>query len=313
MGDAPWRTERASLDEASVRALLAVQFPELTVTHVERLGEGWDCETWLVDSTWVFRFPKRAEVQPSLARERALLPLLAKRLPVRVPVPEWIGESGALFPFDFSGYRLVPGRTWDWARRPEQPLSAFEDDLVRLLNVLHGITALARQALGDEAHLEAHAPMDWHAELLRVRPVLEAHFAVDSRLAALLDAASEVPEPFAGTPVLLHYDLAEDHVLMDDAGRILGLIDWADAGIGDPAVDMIEPTAWLGPAFLERLLARYAHPVDAGLRHRVRYGAGLLALLNLAYALERGNADRAARLQRHLLEVMLPNGELFPE
>ncbi len=312
----PWRLERAPLTAPAVRALLADRFHGLALDAVVPLGEGWDCETWLVDDTWVFRFPKRAEVQPSLQRECAMLPLLGERLPVRVPVPEWQGEPAADFPFAFFGYRLIPGRALDWAERPSQPLETFEADFAALLNALHGSTAAARVAVAgvEQNYPESYAPLDWHAELLRVRPTLEAHLS-DRALAAtaaLVNGRIEPPPAYPGDAVLLHYDLCGDHVLMAaDSGRILGVIDWADAGFGDPAIDLIEATLWLGPAFLERFLARYDHPVDPGLRTRVRYGASVIALLNVAYAIERGQEQLAQRRRRHLEETMLPRGELY--
>lgn len=312
----PWRLERAPLTETAVRALLAARFSALVLDTVVPLGEGWDCETWLVDGTWVFRFPKRSGVQPSLRRECAILPLLGERLPARVPVPEWRGEPAADFPFEFFGYRLVPGTAWDWAARPSQPLETFETDFATLLNALHGSTAAARAALAGvgQSYPENYAPLDWHAELLRVRPTLEAHLSERAlaATAALVNGRIEPPPAYPGDAVLLHYDLCGDHVLMAaDSGRILGVIDWADAGFGDPAIDLIEATLWLGPAFLERFLSRYAHPVDPGLRARVRYGASVIALLNVAYAIERGQEQLAQRRRRHLEETMLPRGELF--
>lgn len=316
MDEVPWRLERPVLDPGVVKALLAEQFPDLGARSVARLGEGWDCETWLIDDHWVFRFPKREEVQTSLAREAVLLPVLAERLDVRLPVAQWSGSPGEHFPYSFSGYRIVPGRTWDWSARPAAPLAAFEADFGRFLDALHGSTACADRALRKAGgkSLGDPVPLDWTAELERVRDLLEQRLRADTLavVAPLLAGELAAPAPFAGDPVLLHFDLAEDHVFMDDAtGKILGVIDWADAGFGDPAMDFIEVTIWLGPECLERVLAAYGHPVDAGFQDRVRYGASVVALLNLAFAVERGDALRAARRQHHLENVMLPAGELM--
>ncbi|MCC5887931.1 MAG: phosphotransferase [Gammaproteobacteria bacterium] len=314
MDAVPWRLERPALDAAAVRRLLHAQFPDLAAESVSRLGEGWDCETWLIDDAWVFRFPKRESVQASLAREALLLPILAERLHIRLPVPEWSGRPDASFPFAFAGYRPVPGRTWNWSARPARRLAAFETDFVAFLNGLHGSTAEARRALAQTggSYPEDYAPIDWAAELARVRHLLTERLGPETLalVAPLLAGNLPPPDAFRGEGVLLHFDLSEDHVFMDDAGRVLGVIDWADAGFGDPAVDFIEATIWLGPEFLDRALAEYRHPVDAEFRRRVGYGASVVALLNLAYAVERGDAQRAARRQQHLETVMRAAGEL---
>jgi aminoglycoside phosphotransferase (APT) family kinase protein len=41
------------------------------------------------------------------------------------------------------------------------------------------------------------------------------------------------------SPTLVHNDIKGEHILVDpQSGRITGILDWADAGIGNPAVDI---------------------------------------------------------------------------
>jgi len=100
-----WDPERVvSADEAA--DLIAGQFPRLRDAPVEALATGWDNTVFLVGGQWIFRFPRRAVALPGVEREIHLLPLLAPRLSLPVPVPEFAGRPSPAFPWPFWGARL---------------------------------------------------------------------------------------------------------------------------------------------------------------------------------------------------------------
>jgi hypothetical protein len=62
-------------------------------------------------------------------------------------------------------------------------------------------------------------------------------------------------EDDAKSRVVVHNDLWGEHILIDpQSGRVTGVIDWADACIGDPARDYAGLLGWLGESFLVRVL-----------------------------------------------------------
>ena len=65
---------------------------------------GWDTRARLVDGRWVDRTPRRPEVEPQVRREVALMPWLAPRLPLAVPVPVVLTEEPLTV-----RHALVPG------------------------------------------------------------------------------------------------------------------------------------------------------------------------------------------------------------
>src|SRR5215210_1852761 len=99
------------MDAAAVRRAIGLAFPELRVAECRYLSEGWDSSAWEVNGSLIFRFPKRAEVGEWLRREIALLPSLARALPVPIPQFTHITVAGA--PTDpalpFVGYRKLEG------------------------------------------------------------------------------------------------------------------------------------------------------------------------------------------------------------
>src|SRR5439155_21430140 len=98
VSDVPWRSDRP-LDAATVAKVIEAQLPHLAPCRATFLAEGWDTEAYLVNDSWIVRFPKRASVVPSLDVERVLLPRLAPMLPVPIPAPTIFGEPSADFPF----------------------------------------------------------------------------------------------------------------------------------------------------------------------------------------------------------------------
>jgi aminoglycoside phosphotransferase (APT) family kinase protein len=87
------------------------------------------------------------------------------------------------------------------------------------------------------------------------------------------------------TPVLLHQDLASDHVLLDrETGDLSGVIDWGDVTTGDPAQDFCGfPATWL-PA----LLANYGGAVDTTFIERVAFYRALGPYHTLRFGLHVG-------------------------
>ena len=111
---AEWDAE-VVVDESTVRALLAEQFPELDAASARLLGEGWDNSVWVVEERWAFRFPRRAVAIPGIERELDSLPRLAPLLPVPIPVPRFIGVPNDRFAWPF--FRRVTSRRCRGRRR----------------------------------------------------------------------------------------------------------------------------------------------------------------------------------------------------
>ncbi|WP_158849772.1 phosphotransferase [Saccharothrix deserti] len=109
---------------------------------------GWDSLARLVDGRWVERRPRRPDVVEQLRRETRLMPWLAPRLPLPVPVPEVVSEE----PFVVR-HVLVPGEPLEIPEHGHQ-LGLF-------LRALHDCPA-------DEA-IRLGVPRRTHHETLALR------------------------------------------------------------------------------------------------------------------------------------------------
>lgn len=86
----------------------------------------------------------------------------------------------------------------------------------------------------------------------------------------------------------LHGDFRGDNIIVDPvSGRLVGVIDWGNAAIGDPASDFGMLVLWQGWRFVHAVLDAYGPPVGDEFIDRVRLHAQLEALQWLTGAVKR--------------------------
>jgi aminoglycoside phosphotransferase (APT) family kinase protein len=299
MTNVPWAADRP-IDSHIVHAVVARQFPTFASSTVEYLDEGWDNIVFQVGSSWLFRFPKRADVEPSLHVERALLARLGPVLPLPVPRFEIFGEPSELFPRAFVGYRKLPGVTGDSVRPEAVPFLA--ERIADFLIALHSFPADEARRLGVPGGTDNRSFTRLHARVLDRFDIFRkaAPSLVDR---AMRFVESPFPEPYTGEPRLLHADLGCGHVLVDGS-EPSGIIDWADTEIGDPAVDLAGLYHWGGEPLFRAVLARYPF-ADTGLPARARFTATCLGFFDIFYGVGAGQPD-CIELGGRALELNLP-------
>jgi aminoglycoside phosphotransferase (APT) family kinase protein len=79
------------------------------------------------------------------------------------------------------------------------------------------------------------------------------------------------------------------------SGAVTGLIDWGDAVLGDPALDLATVLADFGPQTYRRVLAGYAVPREEGLQDRVLHVARRRLVEDLAWRVRTGDEGGLGR------------------
>ncbi|WP_235036702.1 phosphotransferase [Actinomadura sp. K4S16] len=287
-----WAPER-EVTAGLAGALIGRRFPELRGAPVEGLAAGWDNTVFLVGGDWVFRFPRRQMAIAGVEREIAVLPVLARRLPLPVPVPRFVGEPSDDFPWPFWGGRRIPGRELADVRPPDERRVVLAAETGAFLRTLHD-PALAREA-GEGLPLDPMGRADPAERASRTYDRLDALAARglwkrDPAVGEFLAAAESWGAP-GGDPVVVHGDLHVRHLLLTPDGHAAGVIDWGDVCLAAPAVDLSLAYAGFAGAAREALLAEYGPvPVD-------QEAAARTLALNLAATL----AEYAASTGREAL------------
>jgi aminoglycoside phosphotransferase (APT) family kinase protein len=258
---------------------------------VEYLGEGCDSVAVEINGRFVFRFPKRADVEQQLLIESRVLPLLAPTSPFPIPVFRFLGEPTPEFPRYFAGYPKLPGHPaieHDFGGSPPLHLAA---EIGRFLSWLHAYPVDDAEACGVPRQ-----SMDDVFDEIRGDALdglgLVAEVAPDAPIDAIRRFLDDIPEASARAPVLVHNDFAAEHVLVDDEGRrVTGVIDWSDIAIAEPAVDFAGVFHWGGDPFADAVLASYDGPVDEALRARARFMAVCKGVGDIAFGRERAQPE----------------------
>jgi aminoglycoside 2''-phosphotransferase len=291
-----------------VRDVVREQFPELAVATVERLGDGWEHEAYLVDGRVVFRFPRYADVGRGFGPEERVHALVASAVAGSVGIPRitrW-GTPSTLFPHPFAGHDVIPGLDANDPRVPTNP--ALADDIGRALARIHAIPPDAAAAAGVDVSVVHRTDLPVAAEQIR-RWVGEVP-AIRGQApgpCAWLERREPPPRAYTGPPRFLHGDLQMEHVIVDGAtGRLSGIVDWGGQ-LGDPARDFSYVLLHGGQSFFQRAVDAYDLPLDAAFAERTLFSARLGALAWLADAVKRGgSASRELAIVRRVFESGQP-------
>jgi len=287
----PWVAERV-VDEELARALVELRFPDLAPAHVAAFGVGFDNTAYLVNDEWVFRFPRRAIAVPWIEREAKILPAIAPRLPLAIPVPEKASTGDERFPWPFAGYRRIAGTTACRAALDDDARARLAAPLGRFLAALHRIPEDEARSLGAGDDEMRRTDVAYRSGKVRRdivdlvdRSILSAD-VVHGLLAVIEDASLAAPHPTA----LVHGDLYVRHLLVVDADALAGVIDWGDVHVGDPAVDLAIAYLFLPPSARETFFATYG-VVDVVARRLARLRSVYHAVATLRFAVDVGDTD----------------------
>jgi aminoglycoside phosphotransferase (APT) family kinase protein len=288
----------------AVRRMVAAHLPGYRIDSVARVGEGTDNLVFEVNGELLVRWSKEADPAARAARverEARLLAAVADISPLPVPEPSVVDpEQGCL------AYRKLLGRPLldlPDAQRSEHGGSVAAT-LGELLTALHAapVEPLARLVDIDDQPLG-----DWRREAAETYAQVGEEVPVEyrRRVEAFLDAPPPAHE--WAPPVFSHNDLGIEHVLVD-AGtwNVTGVIDWSDAAIVDPAVDVGLLYRDLGPA-AHAALASYRSEVSdrATLEERAVFYARCSVFEDLAYGIETGQ-------ERYVEKSLAAMAWLFP-
>lgn len=242
----PEWTPEIDVDADLARRLIGAQFPEVDTTSLERFGEGWDNVLWRTGAGLLFRFPRREVAVPGVAREMAVLPVLAGRLPLHIPRVERAGrpDGAAGYPWPFFGGPVIPGQESGEAALTDEQRAAVARPLGEFLRALHAPETGAAVAAVHDLPVDPNRRADIGERIRRTRMAWG-----DLQRRRLWSPSNDVIDVIEGARTLrppndtcvVHGDLHFRHLLFE-GGRLSGVIDWGDVCRASPAIDL--PLYW---------------------------------------------------------------------
>src|SRR5436190_1712073 len=232
------------------RRLIERTFPELSVVTLRAIGTGWTFDTYELNGEWIAQLPRSDYAHERLLREMDVLPLLATELSTSIPSPVFVSADPVVM--------IYPKLAGD--RADEAPDGLWPE---RLGRALYGLHSVPPEFIGLRAKPAEQARVERRRSLADLAEVVVSRLSRDdaARAESLVESYLDDDRLWRFEPCIVHDDLAPEHVLVSDTGDLVGILDWEDVDVGDPASDFV----WLmgtgdaGP----RTLAAYGGAPDA--------------------------------------------------
>lgn len=247
------------------RNLIAEQFPEfsdLPITDVEK--QGHDNRTYRLGRHMLIRMPTAADYALKVPKEQELLPQLAKRLSISIPAPIEMGKPSAYYPYPFSIYKWLSGKSINLLTLIDQEKEQLSFDLTKFLKELQAIMDVEGPEpgqhnwwRGDHVSVYDKGAREQIAELAEIMDA--------SKALALWDKASATK--WDKQPVWIHGDFAIGNILID-SGKLSAVIDFGGAAVGDPACDLVIAWTYLSGKARETFISKMDMDSDTWLRAR---------------------------------------------
>ncbi|WP_083091319.1 MULTISPECIES: phosphotransferase [Rothia] len=221
------------------------------------------------------RVAKTQQTGYLVARRTEILRRLPTALPFAVPRPitRVITRNG----FTAVGLTWIKGE-------PRLQGAAPPKQLATLLKAIHGIDYRGYGPYLDMVHEHWGGRENWE-EVLRTEVVPQLLSGAQKIALAAIDRVVSL-DPV--DPVLIHGDLAGHNILWN-GDKLVGVIDWDHASIGDPAVDHAALGNFYGWDSLTKALT--TEQIE-----RAQIVARLLPLQSLAYSMRNGMGGAITRL-----------------
>ncbi len=237
------------------------EFPELKWKNAKHNIEGWDHYVIILDNKYVFRFPRNKHYLDKLENEISFLKYLKNKVGILIPDYIYIAKDKS-----FAGYALIQGE--QLKKKVFQKLSSNSKYMIAkqmgdFLSVLHQIpNEIATQ----------YSPVYRSPEKIYLELVSKTNKWVVPKLSKREQSLTK--EFFADlkkylkfpNKVFVHRDLYSSHILVNKK-VIVGIIDFSDKKIDDPARDFTE--FWdYGSDFINEVYKNYKGPKDKDFLNR---------------------------------------------
>ncbi|GCE29241.1 hypothetical protein KDA_47250 [Dictyobacter alpinus] len=241
------------------------------------LKDAFDHDVFIVNEDMVFRFPRTKRDTEHLAYEIAFLNDLKGNVNVVIPDYSFLPKSG-----DFAGYKLIPGTLlapWIFRKLNQKDKEAAVIQLIEFINTFHHMD------LHDFAQYQPRERKDFIAIEQRVeKELVEKLFPKlpSNEVKRIKDFYKETHEHFHDIPnsCATHGDLYAFNVIWDRDTSQIGVIDFSDLLIGDPARDF-EVFYDYGLEYAEMAYEQYRGPKDKNFLRRAETYYKLHAIYTL--------------------------------
>lgn len=231
---------KVNIDISLVEKLIEKQFPEysnLTIKEVEK--QGHDNRTYRLEEKMLIRLPTKESYALKVPIEQKFLPMIVKHISINIPIPIPIpirkGIPSKDYPYEFSIYEWLPGKSLNLIDLTVEEKNNLALDLAKFLKELHLIENIGELEPGQHNY--------WRGDNLSVydkyarEQILKLKGIIDTRKAEYIWNMA-CNSKYEKNPVWIHGDFAIGNILIEN-GKLSGIIDFGCMATGDPSCDLV--------------------------------------------------------------------------
>jgi aminoglycoside 2''-phosphotransferase len=205
--------------------------------HVERyayLIDAFDHDVFVVNEEWVFRFPRTDGDREHLAREIAFLDKAASSFEANVPKYTYVSKRG-----DFAGYPMINRYVlspWEFRKLDDGKKRDAVDQLTAFVSTFHTLDA-EEFVPYERRQREEFIGFDRRVRAALVEQLFPKLDQQETK--TIEDFYESLADLFRVEPSVCptHGDLYAFNVVWDEHSSKIGVIDFSDLVMGDPAND----------------------------------------------------------------------------
>ncbi len=287
------------LGATAVAQLVATQFPQWAQLPVRAVQpQGWSNQTFRLGSDMVVRVPRNEHYVAQIQTECEFLPRLSGHLPVASPQPLAIGQPTRECRRPWVVYAWIEGETVQLL--PTADTAQLAPDLGAFLSAMQRLDPTGGPQPGKHNFHRGGQLSIYNAQTRQALGILQGKL---DTAAALRIWEAALDTQWSNMPVWVHGDIGVGNLLQQN-GRLCGVIDFGNMCVGDPACDLAP--AWTLFSGIGRAAFRAALAVDAGTWARGRAWVLWKALI-LEAGLVQSNAAEASN-PRAIIEAVVSDG-----
>lgn len=222
--------DEIQIPEQVVKSLLKIQFPQYAHLPIKAVfPNGTDNKIFQLGENMSIRLPRTPAAATRHKKEMYILQELEEKLTLTIPKIVKRGKSCSLFPHPWVITTWIDGTVASSTKKIDATIA-----LADFYHAMHTIpiTTAPKTKRGKSLHAAKK-------EVEKALPLLKDEFDI-KKLHIMWEKALQVKE-WNKAPVWIHGDLHPGNMIIKSE-KLIGIIDFGLAGIGDPAADLM--CAW---------------------------------------------------------------------
>lgn len=215
------------------------KYPDLTINKYTFINQGQNSYVAVINDEFVFKFPRYNQVIEELKKESIFLKKISGYITLDIPLPYFSSFESNEVGGVFIGYEMIKGVPLE--RELLYKLGNKHEVVAQIADFLKELHGLPVGNFNDGFMEKRDGYEYWSNMFVKIRENIFPHIREDAKehISKTFHKFLDDGENFMYEPVIIHGDLGSSNIIFDtEKERVSGIIDFGQASIGDPAIDI---------------------------------------------------------------------------